>query len=88
MNEKNQNKMNDLSRLKWACRRGMLELDLLLNNFLDNDFAKLSDEEQQSFAELLSFPDPELFALLLGQVETQNQKLTSIITKIRKYNRA
>ena len=42
---------------RWQCRRGMLELDLLLNNFVDKKVNTLSEQEKQSFELLLSYPD-------------------------------
>ena len=39
----------DSNRLRWAARRGMLELDLLLNGFLDHGYARLTPEQQTVF---------------------------------------
>jgi antitoxin CptB len=52
--------MCDLNKLKWQCRRGVLELDLLLENYLETDYAHASDEERSRFAELLKLDDTEL----------------------------
>lgn len=72
-----------LSRLRWACRRGMLELDLLLSNFLEEAFLTLSEQEQASFIELLETNDQDLFLWLTGKEVTKNQKVNLIIEKIR-----
>ena len=78
-------KMNasHLSRLSWACRRGMLELDVLLGNFLKEVYPVLSEEEKNLFEILLSFPDPQLFAWLLSQEKPADARLIFIIEKIR-----
>ena len=54
-------------RLRWQCRRGLLELDLLFVRFLDQRFAGLSVGEQASFQTLLEQPDQTLLAWFQGQ---------------------
>ena len=70
-------------RLRWQCRRGMLELDLLLKGFLENGFVELNKQEQDAFVELLDTPDQELFELLLGRVAHKEVSLNELIKKIR-----
>ncbi|MCB1926184.1 MAG: succinate dehydrogenase assembly factor 2 [Gammaproteobacteria bacterium] len=53
-------------RLRWQCRRGMLELDYLLERYLDTCFDNAGEAEQQRFAVLLTAQDPELQAWLLN----------------------
>ncbi len=59
----------DLSkkRLQWQCRRGMLELDLLLNRFLQQQYTRLTAQQQRDFTALLSVSDTELYAWLMRQ---------------------
>jgi antitoxin CptB len=52
--------------LRWRCRRGMKELDLLLERFLQDHYAAVPRKHQQAFERLLSFPDPLLAEMLLG----------------------
>lgn len=82
-----QNNENNLShaRLQWSCRRGMLELDVLLGNFLEEVYPGLSPDDQQSFVALLDYSDPELFDWLLGQSLPTNHDLILIINKIRQH---
>ncbi len=54
------------SRLAWRCRRGIKELDLLLENWLLKHFETATDEQRARFASLLELPDPELAGYLLG----------------------
>jgi len=75
--------VNNFSKLRWACRRGMLELDVLLNNFLTEAYPNLSLEEKKHFAELLSYPDPALFAWLLGNGQPDDEHLANIVRAIR-----
>jgi antitoxin CptB len=52
--------------LRWRCRRGMKELDLLLERFLVRHYDKASSETQRAFERLLALPDPVLAELLLA----------------------
>ncbi len=73
------------ARLRWACRRGMLELDVILQPWLENNFADLSRDEQELFARFLESPDPDLFAWLMGY-ETPAQQFSELVARIRRYN--
>ncbi len=59
--------MHALSRLRWRCRRGMKELDILLERYLARDYATATTPEQAAFQALLELPDPELHAYLMGR---------------------
>lgn len=54
----------DMGRLRWRCRRGMLELDMLLGRFLDEHYPHLDARQQHDFADLLELDDPELWQRL------------------------
>ena len=45
------------SRLKWLCRRGMKELDLLMDGYLEEEYAQASAEDQRAFVTLLEYQD-------------------------------
>ncbi len=77
------------AQIRWRCRRGMLECDLFLIAFFDACFDELTEEEQETFVELLDSPDPELLAWLMGHDKPQDQAFQAMIQKIRsfKYNR-
>ena len=51
-------------RLRWRCRRGMLELDLVLGRFLQQNFANLTASQRTEFDALLDLPDQELWRLV------------------------
>ncbi len=72
-----------LSRLRWACRRGMLELDILLGHFLEEAFSSLTPLEQTVFVQLLETQDPILFAWLTGKEKPSNPDFSQIIQRIR-----
>ncbi|MCX7068923.1 MAG: succinate dehydrogenase assembly factor 2 [Methylococcales bacterium] len=56
--------MNELAKLKWQCRRGMKELDLLLENYLATDYLLADTAEKARFVELLALEDDELLVVL------------------------
>lgn len=56
-------------RLRWLCRRGMLELDTWLDRFLERRFPDLAPEQQSAFARLLQQDDMVLFDWLAGNTE-------------------
>jgi antitoxin CptB len=70
-----------LRRLRWQCRRGLLELDLLFGRFLEQRYSALTVEEQGAFQRLLEQPDQALLAWLQGQQEPPSD-LKMIIDKV------
>ena len=68
---------------RWQCRRGMLELDLLLNNFVDKKVNTLSEQEKQSFELLLSYPDQTLLDLLLGNSVSSDPSISALVQQIQ-----
>lgn len=82
MNEKKSGHIQ-YQKLKWACRRGMLELDLFLLPFLEQAFTQLDREEQDVFVALLSLQDPVIYAWLLGHETPDEEKFSKLIIKIK-----
>ncbi|MEE1674425.1 succinate dehydrogenase assembly factor 2 [Agarivorans aestuarii] len=72
------------SRLKWACRRGMLELDVLFMPFVDEAYDELSDEQKLTFKRLLACDDPDLFAWFMGHKECEDAPLAAMVKLILK----
>ena len=77
----------EMARLRWRCRRGMKELDLLLLSYVDRDFEAAGPAEQAAFRVLLSMPDPEILALLTGRAVTDDVLLAQIIESLLAQNR-
>ena len=75
--------MSDLARLKWQCRRGTKELDILLDSYLETCYQFADIEEQQVFVQLLSLEDSELLPLLMGDKEPESKPLAELVRKIR-----
>ena len=68
---------------RWQCRRGMLELDLLLNNFVDKKVEGLSQQQKKSFSLLLSYPDQTLLDLLLGNSVSSDPSISTLVRQIQ-----
>ncbi|MFT6791151.1 MAG: antitoxin CptB [Cellvibrionaceae bacterium] len=73
----------ELNRIRWASRRGMLELDLILQPFIENSYSALSREDQQRYQKLLDEQDVDLFAWLLNHQIPPNQELQRIVQIVR-----
>jgi antitoxin CptB len=71
----------ELGRLRWRCRRGMKELDILLTRYVDERFSGASQQEQAAFLGLLEAQDPVIYAYCLGQ-ERPPQHLAALIERI------
>jgi antitoxin CptB len=72
-----------LRRLRWHCRRGMKELDLLLERFAQRALGSASGRELAAFAELLALPDPALARYLLGGEIPAAPHLADLVARIR-----
>jgi antitoxin CptB len=70
------------SRLLWACRRGMLELDVLFMPFVKQAFDELTDSDKLTFQRLLTCEDPDLFAWFMGHQQCPDQELAKIVNVI------
>ncbi|MDF2939636.1 MAG: succinate dehydrogenase assembly factor 2 [Gammaproteobacteria bacterium] len=71
------------AKLRWACRRGMLELDIIFGAYVDHDYIKATDEEQRSFEALLSCNDQELYNWLIKR-EAAPSQFTHIVAELLK----
>ena len=80
--------INSTARLRWRCRRGTREMDLLLLRFLERDYPRLDAWEQSLFGSLLDEADPDLYAWITGQAEPANPDYLPIIGKINNCSRS
>ena len=56
----------ELKKMRWASRRGMLELDLILGPFMESRYAQLTDDDRARYRALMACEDQDLFAWLLS----------------------
>jgi antitoxin CptB len=69
-----------MSRLKWKCRRGLLELDLVLQDFLDK---RVQDEDAGLLAELLELDDNDLWDIVSGRSDRYDARFGGIVARLR-----
>jgi len=73
------------SNLAWRCRRGIREMDLLLQRFMECRYSQLTDAEKQAFADLLEQPDLDIMDWIMGRSMSPTI-FESIIEKLRVTN--
>ena len=73
----------ELRRLRWQCRRGLLENDLVLERFLERHGAALEGPRLQAFRTLLDYGDNDLWDLLSGRSECADPALDEVVQLLR-----
>ena len=71
--------LDSKARLRWACRRGMLELDVLFMPFVEQGYDALNDEDKATFQRLLEADDPDLFAWFMGHEQCKDEALARMV---------
>lgn len=74
---------NALSRVRWQCRRGMLELDALLGDFVEQHYLALTATQRASFHVILDYPDQMLFDYFFGESVPIDKDVADVIQWIR-----
>jgi antitoxin CptB len=70
-------------RLLWRCRRGMKELDVLLERYVRSWLPEASSEERQTLTCLLELPDPILSDYLFGHAAAPEPRMARLVTAIQ-----
>ncbi len=71
--------MKELDRVRWRCRRGMLELDIVLQRFVDKHYTQLNETELQQFDTLLNLPDNDLWDMITTRKKLGDKKLQPML---------
>lgn len=74
--------MSEISRLKWHCRRGVKELDLVLTTYLERYYFDANEDEQADFKALLELEDPILFDMLIGNRKAESDRQQRLIERL------
>jgi succinate dehydrogenase flavin-adding protein (antitoxin of CptAB toxin-antitoxin module) len=69
----------DKNRLYWKCRRGLLELDLVLQRYL----LKFQEKELEPFNQILELPDNDLWDIVIGRSNDFPPHLNEIVARLR-----
>ena len=73
----------NLARLRWRCRRGMLENDIVLERFLDARGEAITEDEVAMLDRLLDLPDNDLWDLIAGRSEPGEATLLPLVRALR-----
>lgn len=71
------------ARLRWRCRRGMLENDIVLTRYLDAVAGEIGEQDLIALDRLLDMNDNELWELLIGRKVPDDEKLQSMVRQLR-----
>ncbi len=69
-------------RLAWRCRRGMLELDIILQRFVQTRFKGLTMDELAVFDGLLDLPDGEFWTIVQSQETPKDPRVAQLVALI------
>jgi antitoxin CptB len=78
--------MNEIKQLRWRCRRGSLELDLILLSYFDHRYLAADQAEQRAFQELLGLEDVVLMRYLMADEQVVDQSLLAVINHLQGFN--
>ncbi|MBK5104098.1 MAG: succinate dehydrogenase assembly factor 2 [Burkholderiales bacterium] len=73
----------ELNRLRWQCRRGLLELDLVLERFLEKHSDRMQGERLSAFQALLAYTDDELWNLIRARTECRDARFAELVQWLR-----
>ncbi len=75
--------MKEVERVRWRCRRGLLELDIVLGRFVEQHYSGLNAAQQAAFGALLDTPDNPLWDMIAGKQEAATGEDQALLDKIR-----
>jgi len=73
----------ELDRIRWHCRRGLLELDLILERFNQKHLTGLDAVQLEQFKELLALDDNHLLDLIMERVPVFDQRLAPVLGMLK-----
>ncbi|MDT4288294.1 succinate dehydrogenase assembly factor 2 [Methylomonas sp. MO1] len=73
----------NINKLRWRCRRGTLELDLMLLRYLENRYLAAELLEQQTFLRMLELEDTDLMRYLMGEQLPNDDSMKNLVLVIR-----
>lgn len=75
----------EINRMRWASRRGMLELDLVLEPFVASRYATLDERDRQRFQQLMTCEDQDLFSWFMRRETPEDGELEAIVNEVLKF---
>ncbi|UJF23906.1 succinate dehydrogenase assembly factor 2 [Suttonella sp. R2A3] len=74
------------AKIKWLCRRGMKELDLLVDDYYQHDYPQATASEQAAFERLLEYQDPLIVDLLFDRCQDDDPEIQALIDVLKVKN--
>jgi antitoxin CptB len=68
----------DDRKLIWRCRRGMKELDVLLERYVRERYRQASGDDRVAFGRLLDLPDPDLADYFFGHATPHDPEIARL----------
>jgi antitoxin CptB len=75
--------MSDFDRVRWHCRRGLLELDIILTRFLESGYPLLNDAQRKVFSGLLEYADNDLWDFVSGRAASPDAAEEEVLNLLR-----
>lgn len=75
--------MSDFERIRWRSRRGLLEMDIILERFLAKEWDALSESEKSIYVEILDLSDNDLSDLIYGRAELKEPRWATVLEKLQ-----
>ncbi|MEM1153721.1 MAG: succinate dehydrogenase assembly factor 2 [Pseudomonadota bacterium] len=72
----------EINRARWASRRGMLELDLVLEPFVSARYGALSERDRLRYQQLMLCEDQQLYAWILRREQPEDSELQAIVKQV------
>lgn len=76
--------MKEFERARWRCRRGLLELDIILQRFMDRHYVELDEQELAQFERLLDLPDNDLWDLIAKRQANVDENVQQVLKLLQK----
>lgn len=73
----------ELKRIRWRSRRGLLELDLVLEKFFAGPFDQLAPAEIEAYRRLLDLPDTDFLDVVSGKADLDDPEEMAIVAILR-----
>lgn len=70
-------------RVRWQCRRALLELDLVFTRFLERHFDRLTDGQLADLDDLLLVEDHDLWGMINGSKPVENDRWKEMVELLR-----
>lgn len=75
----------EAGRMLWRCRRGLLELDIVLRVFVEQSYASLTEDEAEAFIRLLAYEDNDLWDLVSGRMTLDDAVEMRVLETLKKH---